>query len=567
MSSTLPIDIPYTKAADWLVERRVVGSSWQKTLRTAHAKLEAALDAERPPVEGASAILPAGRTRQATTYFECSAVLQLLKGSAGYDEKTFLGSYTNEHTARWADVVKRYESGSVFLIDTAQFLVHSCAYELPALKQEITRSEKELAELQRRQSEYTRLADASHARFVAACAKRRIPSTEEDAEGLRVQLEASRAQLKPLFERVARRLQTAPIPAALLEYRSFLTYALDKVEAAPPPSTDKPAAAGKGKAGKKGKGGADEVGAEPAAVAALSQDDGGEVAPPLPMLARVQELDLASLADAPPSTSEGGAEAAAATGSIEIDWGGSDNGQAAAAEPAPQVDWGIEVEEGDGDGGGDTAGSGAEIEIDWGMLGGGGGGGGGDGGSAANFDFEIEVEESGEGGGTAEDLSLISIFEQPTTRTQLLDDLFELQAFLAQYAADLAGGASVSTLPSGLQLDRAEAGARLAAVNEAIEALDDEHARHLLLLGASPRYLNRQVASLRQMLDSSAKMRARAEEMQTRQAELSLTIQGAFPRYEGVVGAIKKAKDEFEAALSKHFDGRRINLMGDINNL
>ena len=116
-------------------------------------------------------------------------------------------------------------------------------------------------------------------------------------------------------------------------------------------------------------------------------------------------------------------------------------------------------------------------------------------------------------------MSLISIFEQPTTRTQLLDDLFELQAFLAQYAADLAGGASVSTLPSGLQLDRAEAGARLAAVNEAIEALDDEHARHLLLLGASPRYLDRQVASLRQMLDSSAKMRARAEEMQTRQAE------------------------------------------------
>ena len=91
--------------------------------------------------------------------------------------------------------------------------------------------------------------------------------------------------------------------------------------------------------------------------------------------------------------------------------------------------------------------------------------------------------------------------------------------------------------------------------------------RHLLLLGASPRYLDRQVASLRQMLDSSAKMRARAEEMQTRQAELSLTIQGAFPRYDGVVGAIKKAKDEFEAALSKHFDGRRINLMGDINNL
>ena len=48
---------------------------------------------------------------------------------------------------------KRFESGSVHLVDAAQYLVHQCTYELPALKQEMQRAERELHELQRRQQE------------------------------------------------------------------------------------------------------------------------------------------------------------------------------------------------------------------------------------------------------------------------------------------------------------------------------------------------------------------------------------------------------------------------------
>ena len=56
------------------------------------------------------------------------------------------------HSARrqQAEVVRKYESGSVYLIDSAQFLIRGCTYELPALRQESGRAEKELAELRRR---------------------------------------------------------------------------------------------------------------------------------------------------------------------------------------------------------------------------------------------------------------------------------------------------------------------------------------------------------------------------------------------------------------------------------
>ena len=98
------------------------------------------------------------------TYFECVQALQLLT-DAGRAGKNFLGQYTDAEMARWADVVKRFESGAVFLVDTAQFLTQRVGYELPALKKDLVRAEKELAELQRRTTEYSRMAEASRARF------------------------------------------------------------------------------------------------------------------------------------------------------------------------------------------------------------------------------------------------------------------------------------------------------------------------------------------------------------------------------------------------------------------
>ena len=74
-----------------------------------------------------------------------------------------------------------------------------------------------------------------------------------------------------------------------------------------------------------------------------------------------------------------------------------------------------------------------------------------------------------------------------------------------------------------------------------------------------------QALALEQMLDTSDKMSARAEELQSRQAELHQTIKESQAKCSEVASLIEQAKTEFEAAVSKHFEGRRINLMGVIN--
>ena len=57
-----------------------------------------------------------------------------LVATAGFGDKSFLGAYANAHTARWADVVKRYERDGIFLADAASYMQHQVGYELPALK-------------------------------------------------------------------------------------------------------------------------------------------------------------------------------------------------------------------------------------------------------------------------------------------------------------------------------------------------------------------------------------------------------------------------------------------------
>ena len=572
-TASLPVDIPYSKVVEWLIERRVVAPTWQRSLRTAQAKLEAALEEERPPVPGIDSVIPPGRSAENTTYFECVRVVYLLK-EAGLADKNFLGSYTNVHTARWTDVLKRYESGQVYLIGVAQYLTQHVAYELPAIKKDIARAERELAELQRRQTEYVRMAEASQVRYAEACTKKRI--AEGERHRIREQLRSSMCQLRPLYDCAVRLAQQPPVVAACAAYKELVAFSYAKA-AETTAGGQANAYEGRTKQGKQG------------AALATSAGAPGEM---LSTLSRLQAIDVSSMPLASEADQDfdapGGDSSSAA---IEIDWGGSgvdgiessnsaapciDWGDTAAGAGEPgdagavEIDWGGEIEAAVG---GTTT---DVIDIDWGESSGGevggvvvdwGDGGGIEVGASSSFEeFEIEVEDGGDGA-SAEELSLAAIFEDHTTRNMLVDDLMELQGFLAQHAAELKTSGAAAALPHALQLDSSEVMARLAAVSEVLAVLEDEHTKHLLLLSTSDKYVERQARILEQMLDHADKMHRRAEELKTRQAELMLLIEAAHPKYAATADAILRTKEEFESALSKHLDGRRVNLMGEINNL
>ena len=89
--------------------------------------------------------------------------------------------------------------------------------------------------------------------------------------------------------------------------------------------------------------------------------------------------------------------------------------------------------------------------------------------------------------------------------------------------------------------------------------------RHLLLLRTSTRYAERQAAALTQTLDHARKMVSLADDLKSRHAELAMIVRSAYPKHKAVVARVKEVQTAFVGALSAHFDGRAVNLMGEIN--
>ena len=138
------------------------------------------------------------------------------------------------------------------------------------------------------------------------------------------------------------------------------------------------------------------------------------------------------------------------------------------------------------------------------------------------------------------------------------------QGFLRQRAAE---GPAEGLPPSLAQPEPAALSKWVAAIDAAYDVLERPHTQHLLLLQCSSKYVDRQVAALRQQLDHADKMTGLAEELRARQAELQVVISEAQPRYDAVSVAVRQGKKDFEGALSKEFKGRKVNLMGEINDV
>eukprot|EP00879_Flechtneria_rotunda_P026236 GHRR01027962.1.p1 GENE.GHRR01027962.1~~GHRR01027962.1.p1 ORF type:complete len:147 (+),score=27.52 GHRR01027962.1:581-1021(+) len=80
------------------------------------------------------------------------------------------------------------------------------------------------------------------------------------------------------------------------------------------------------------------------------------------------------------------------------------------------------------------------------------------------------------------------------------------------------------------------------------------------------RYVERLQGSLQRKAGQEAKMLAAAAETQARKQESRAALAGIQPKLAEVVDCTRKIKKAVEAALSKQFNGRHINVLGEINN-
>lgn len=277
---------------------------------------------------------------------------------------------------------------------------------------------------------------------------------------------------------------------------------------------------------------------------------GGECAQVCGMLRRVVDADLETVVRVDVGASRGAVDA----GGGGIDWG--DGG----------IDWGIEVGE-----------SGADESAEGGGVAEEGGGG---------IDWDIEVEpaegekENSENGGA--DSEAVGGADGVTladgnVREEYLNDLHELEAFLSRRAHELgrAGGSEMGvaqSLTSGMPADLREVTEERVCemqerVQKAIHALSSQETKYLLSLHSNGRVFDRAAREIREKKLAAERLDAAIDTLREARRKVSERLAEESPKLKDLAGVTRQLLEETETTLSKLYQGRTVNILGEINNI
>ncbi|XP_053094882.1 CDK5 regulatory subunit-associated protein 3 isoform X1 [Pangasianodon hypophthalmus] len=494
----LPIDIQTSKLLDWLVDRRHCSLKWQNAVMLIREKINAALQ-DMPENEEIKQLLMGSYIH----YFHCLRIVEILKGTEA-SSKNIFGRYSSQRMKDWQEIVSLYEKDNAYLAELASLLSRSVCYEGPALRKQVAKAQQLQQELSRRELECQSGAADMRERYYAACKQYGITG-----ENVARELQALVKDLPTVLEETGRK--AACLEETMKLYTAFTKFVCDWSE------------------------------------------------PVLPMLSFIQQkgnttvyewktgniptvIERPVVEEAPPDT----------VTEETIDWGNLCSGAeevnfGTTAEEG--VDWGITLESGKeetGDGG-----------IDWGET--------------ATAAVEIEVVAAGtdcpEGVARGEDA--LSLLENLQTRNQFIDELMELEVFLCQRLSemseegDMVAMSQFQLAPSIIQgQTRQRVQAMLADVRHLLEGLTSLRMKHLFMIQASPRYVERVSDMLRQKLKQADILVLKQASLAERKQEALEEQASLEPRIDLLAAHTKELQKLIEADISKRYNNRPVNLMG-----
>ena len=611
----LPIDIHYAKLVDWLVDRKKISADWRKKLAAVHAKmaeLTRALPATLARAVGPGvpdpALLAADGEPPRWDYFRAVVVRDRIlagasaepsedpadgddagdgdgaKPAAAAPTRGLFGRLAGKAKA-WDDVVRAYERDALHLPEAALTMTRGVDYDLPHHRAAVAKCAKQLQDLDRREGEYRRGATAARDAFVAACADLGVaPEARSRPGGFAAAVATLTDGLDDVFRDAAAAARAEPVGEAAAHYTEWIAWAhgrdatveellpslarlLAFADDDPEPADDVQPGANEGgfSVGGDERPGANEGGFSVGGDATPAEI----VAPPAGGI----DWDLGDVT----------VEDESAPGTVEppaggIDWDLGDvtvedeSAPGTVEPPAGGIDWDLDVGEGDASG----SGSGAPAEIDW------------------NVEAEIVVEDAGGGvdsdsranvdddataatvvglDGIAASSSarpFSAVLARRAFRAGAVDDLLELRAFLRQRASDLRGKEATTLLSSAPASIRAnvspDAMSSLADACEApVRVLRRDAARRALLVSTSARFRDRLAARLEAKGALEGKLLAALGDVDERRAETRLRRSQAAARAETTRRALRDVKSTVEAFVSKQYEGRATNVIGEIN--
>uniref|UniRef100_UPI00398F476B CDK5 regulatory subunit-associated protein 3 n=1 Tax=Pristiophorus japonicus TaxID=55135 RepID=UPI00398F476B len=434
-------------------------------------------------------------------YFHCLRIVEILRRTEA-STKNIFGGYSSQRMKDWQEIVSLYEKDNIYLVELSSLLVRNVSYEIPSLKKQISKCQQLQQEYSRKELDYISNAAGARDKFLTSCRQLGITGNN-----VRQELLSLCKNLPSSLDGIAE--GTRNLTDALELYEACVEFVCGSVSEPTVPMLRH--------ARLKGNTTVYEwrTGQAPVAIERLISAENAEAQPTEP--------------------------------TDTIDWG--DDGTSG-TDQSDGTDWGISVVN---NAEVNSQEQGADV-IDWG--------------ESTSAAVGIDVVECG-AEGVAKGNDALTVLENVETRNQFINELMELQVFLSQRLTEMGEEADIlsmnqfQTAPTIVQSqDVAKVVAMTALVRDLVQRLTNVKMRHLFMIHASPRYVDRVTELLQQKLKQADAVGAK-QYLMVQKRQQSLEEQAALePKLDLLIQRTKELRKLIEADVSKRYQNRRVNLMG-----